>query len=244
MLTAAVVVAIAAFVIRTVPALFVATAVAVLSGIATAMLYSAEIRRVRLMWAQDRVDWTVAERDRQIGHARIDALHTDRLTARYVASEAELQKLRTQLAADEAARVKAEVLAAEVNDVESVELVDSTDDVTEAEETCVDESVAEAVEQADVDAHHEEQVADAADEAPDTASAVAQCDDVSNLMDEFVEPLELIELDELVDIGEFDLDSSFAGDEALADSAAEIHDESVTAGVEDDDDSMEQRRTA
>ncbi len=101
-LALAAVVVIAGVAMQTVPALIMAACVALSSGITSTVLMSEEIRDVRQLFARDRVRDAriIAERERE--HLDVDASFRRAVSERLRASEAEISRLRADLAAGSA----------------------------------------------------------------------------------------------------------------------------------------------
>ncbi|WP_313405204.1 hypothetical protein [Aeromicrobium sp.] len=98
-LALAAVVVIAGVAMQTVPALIMAACVALSSGITSTVLMSEEIRDVRQKFARDRVRdaRVIAQRERE--HLDVDASFRRAVGERLRASEAEIARLRADLAA-------------------------------------------------------------------------------------------------------------------------------------------------
>lgn len=98
-LALAAVVVIAGVAMQTVPALIMAACVALSSGITSTVLMSEEIRDVRQMFARDRVRdaRVIAQRERE--HLEVDASFRRAVGERLRASEAEIARLRADVAA-------------------------------------------------------------------------------------------------------------------------------------------------
>lgn len=101
-LVLAAVVVVAAVAMQTVPALIMAACVALSAGIISAVLLSEEIRDLRFKFARERVRDAkrVAERERD--HLEVDASFRRAVSERLRASEAEIARLRADLAAGSA----------------------------------------------------------------------------------------------------------------------------------------------
>lgn len=101
-LALAAVVVIAGVAMQTVPALIMAACVALSSGITSTVLMSEELRDLRRLFARDRVRDAriIAERERE--HLEVDATFRRAVSERLRASEAEISRLRADLAAGSA----------------------------------------------------------------------------------------------------------------------------------------------
>lgn len=101
-LALAAVVVVAGVATQTVPALIMAACVALASGITSTALMSEEIRDVRQKFSRDRVRDArlIAERERE--HLDVDAAYRRAVGERLRASEAEIARLRADLAAGSA----------------------------------------------------------------------------------------------------------------------------------------------
>jgi len=101
-LALAAVVVVAAVAMQTIPALIMASCVALSAGITSTVLMSEEIREVRQKFAKDRVRdaRVIAERERE--HLDVDASFRRAVSERLRASEAEISRLRADLAAGSA----------------------------------------------------------------------------------------------------------------------------------------------
>lgn len=207
-LVMAAIVAITAFVLMSQIALALSTLAALAAAAAAVFLYSAEVRHVRLLWASDRVEWTIAERDRQIGHARLDVLHTQRLVSRYEASEAELALLREQQRDVDATELASHILES---------LAYGQEPVTISTDTASHESMAEGVAIDDFERVVKvEQPAIVGDDKVAT-EAGSSVDEISIQVGLIIETVELVELDEIDGLDNFDLDDSFGSDRSDSD---------------------------
>ena len=101
-LALAAVVVVAGVATQTVPALIMAACVALASGITSTVLMSEEIRDVRQKFSRDRVRDArlIAQRERE--HLDVDASYRRAVGERLRASEAEIARLRADLAAGSA----------------------------------------------------------------------------------------------------------------------------------------------
>jgi len=101
-LALAAVVVVAGVATQTVPALIMAACVALSSGITSTVLMSEEIRDVRQKFARDRVRDARLIADREREHLDVDASYRRAVGERLRASEAEIARLRADLAAGSA----------------------------------------------------------------------------------------------------------------------------------------------
>lgn len=98
-LVLAAVVVIVGLTMQTIPALIMAACVALSAGITSTVLMSEEIREVRLKFARDRVRDAKLVADREREHLEVDASFRRAVTERLRASEAEIARLRADVAA-------------------------------------------------------------------------------------------------------------------------------------------------
>lgn len=101
-LSLAAVVVVAAVAMQTIPALIMAACVALSAGITSTVLMSEEIREVKLRLARERVRDAKSVSDRERDHLQVDASFRRAVSARLRASEAEIARLRSDLAAGSA----------------------------------------------------------------------------------------------------------------------------------------------
>lgn len=101
-LSLAAVVVVAAVAMQTIPALIMAACVALSAGIGSTMLMSEEIREVRAKFARDRVGEARLLAERERAHLEVDASFRRAVSERLRASEAEIARLRADLAAGSA----------------------------------------------------------------------------------------------------------------------------------------------
>lgn len=101
-LVLAAVVVVAAVTMQTIPALIMAACVALSAGISSTVLMSDEIRDVRQKFARDRLRDARLQSERERKHLEVDASFRRAVSERLRASEAEISRLRADLAAGSA----------------------------------------------------------------------------------------------------------------------------------------------